>query len=168
MNKDLSIRATLIELVDIARFCPSARNRQPLRYVVSTDPEKTVQIRDCLLFALDFPGWGDLSRENDPLPTSLWLLWTNVPPLQAMISLLLPGPCCLQLLNADLGNACLVQSKKKSLNPCSHCPNSMRSSSCWLSGTRRNRWYWNRSVAGEQELLAGFCGGSPCPETGAF
>lgn len=51
-------RETLIGLVDIARFCPSARNRQPLRYVVSTDPEKTVRIRDCLLFALDLPDWG--------------------------------------------------------------------------------------------------------------
>ena len=51
-------RETLIELVDIARFCPSARNRQPLRYVVSTDQEKTARIRDCLLFALDLPGWG--------------------------------------------------------------------------------------------------------------
>jgi len=49
---------TIIELVDIARFCPSARNRQPLRYVVSTDPEKTARIRDCLLFALDLPDWG--------------------------------------------------------------------------------------------------------------
>ncbi|MFY9799725.1 MAG: nitroreductase family protein [Methanoregula sp.] len=51
-------RETLIELVDIARFCPSARNRQPLRYVVSTDPKITARIRDCLLFALDIPDWG--------------------------------------------------------------------------------------------------------------
>ncbi len=48
-------RETLIGLVDIARFCPSARNRQPLRYVVSTDPQITARIRDCLLFALDIP-----------------------------------------------------------------------------------------------------------------
>jgi nitroreductase len=51
-------KETIIELVDIARFCPSARNRQPLRYMVSTDPEKTARIRDCLLFALDLPDWG--------------------------------------------------------------------------------------------------------------
>ncbi len=51
-------RETLTGLVDIARFCPSSRNRQPLRYIISTDPEHTVKIRSCLLFALDLPGWG--------------------------------------------------------------------------------------------------------------
>jgi nitroreductase len=51
-------RETILELIDIARFCPSARNRQPLRYVVSCEPEETGKIRDCLLWALDLPGWG--------------------------------------------------------------------------------------------------------------
>jgi nitroreductase len=60
-------RETLIELVDIARFCPSARNLQPLRYVVSTDPEKTVRIRDCLMFALDLPDWGGPVKGERPV-----------------------------------------------------------------------------------------------------
>jgi nitroreductase len=60
-------RETLIELVDIARFCPSARNLQPLRYVVSTDPEKTARIRDCLLFALDLPDWGGPVKGERPV-----------------------------------------------------------------------------------------------------
>jgi nitroreductase len=47
----------LRDLIDIARFCPSARNRQPLRYVLSTDPEETVRITDCLAWALDLPEW---------------------------------------------------------------------------------------------------------------
>ena len=51
-------KETIIRLVDIARFCPSSRNRQPLRYVISTDPEQTAKIRSCLLFALDLPDWG--------------------------------------------------------------------------------------------------------------
>lgn len=60
-------RKTLIELVDIARFCPSARNHQPLRYVVSADLERTARIRDCLLFALDLPDWGGPVQGERPV-----------------------------------------------------------------------------------------------------
>ncbi len=51
-------RETIIGLVNIARLCPSARNQQPLRYIVSTDPMQTAKIRSCLLFALGLPDWG--------------------------------------------------------------------------------------------------------------
>ncbi|MDO8842109.1 nitroreductase family protein [Methanocalculus sp.] len=47
----------LRDLVDIARLCPSARNRQPLKYILSVEPEETAQIRSCLLWALDLPDW---------------------------------------------------------------------------------------------------------------
>jgi len=47
----------LVELVDIARFCPSARNRQPLRYVIASSPGDTARIRSCVLWALDLPKW---------------------------------------------------------------------------------------------------------------
>ncbi|HTY51889.1 MAG TPA: nitroreductase family protein [Methanomicrobiales archaeon] len=60
-------RETIIGLVDIARFCPSSRNRQPLRYIVSTDPEETVKIRSCLLFALDLPDWGGPPEGERPV-----------------------------------------------------------------------------------------------------
>ena len=56
-NKRVS-RETILELIDIARFCPSARNRQPLRYAISCETEEANKIRDCLLWALDLPGWG--------------------------------------------------------------------------------------------------------------
>lgn len=51
-------RETLAGLVDTARFCPCSRNRQPLRYIITTDPEKTADISACLSFALDLPDWG--------------------------------------------------------------------------------------------------------------
>jgi nitroreductase len=51
-------RETLTGLVNIARFCPCSRNRQPLRYIVTTDPGRTAEIRSCLSFALDLPDWG--------------------------------------------------------------------------------------------------------------
>lgn len=51
-------REEVIGFVDIARFCPSGRNRQPLRYIVSVEPEITEWINSCLLWALDLPDWG--------------------------------------------------------------------------------------------------------------
>lgn len=60
-------RETIIGLVDIARFCPSARNRQPLKYVVSTDREETGIIRSCLLWALDLPEWGGPREGERPV-----------------------------------------------------------------------------------------------------
>ena len=35
---------TLKEFVDLARLSPSAANLQPLRYILSTDPQKNAQI----------------------------------------------------------------------------------------------------------------------------
>lgn len=58
---------TIIGLVDIARFCPCSRNRQPLRYLISTDPKKTAKICSCLLFALDIPDWGGPKKGERPV-----------------------------------------------------------------------------------------------------
>jgi nitroreductase len=59
-------RDTLMELIDIARFCPSARNRQPLRYVISCEREETLKIRDCLSWALDLPEWNGPGEGERP------------------------------------------------------------------------------------------------------
>ena len=57
----------LRELIDIARLCPSARNRQPLKYIISVEPEETVRFRSCLLWALDLPDWdGPVEGERPP------------------------------------------------------------------------------------------------------
>ncbi|MFC1940572.1 nitroreductase family protein [Chloroflexota bacterium] len=47
---------TLRELVDLTRFCPSGANRQPLKYILSCDPQKN---------ALVFPhlGWAGYLRD---------------------------------------------------------------------------------------------------------
>jgi nitroreductase len=37
-------RETLRELVDLARFCASAANRQALKYIISSDPQKNALI----------------------------------------------------------------------------------------------------------------------------
>ncbi len=60
-------RDQLTGLIDIARFCPSARNRQPLRYIISVDPDQTHAICSLLLWALDLPEWdGPVAGERPP------------------------------------------------------------------------------------------------------
>lgn len=47
----------LLDLVDTARLAPSAANKQPLRYVLCTDPERNQEIFDCLTWAAALPDW---------------------------------------------------------------------------------------------------------------
>jgi nitroreductase len=51
-------RETLVELVDLARFSPSARNAQPLRFILSCEPEKNALIFKHLAWAGYLKGWG--------------------------------------------------------------------------------------------------------------
>jgi nitroreductase len=57
--QDVAITSeTLRELVALARLTPSARNMQPLKYILANQPEKNASIFSCLSWALDLKGWG--------------------------------------------------------------------------------------------------------------
>ncbi len=52
-------RRTLEELVDLARLSPSAANLQPLKYILSCDPQQNARVFPCLAWAgylKDWPG----------------------------------------------------------------------------------------------------------------
>ena len=58
---------TLKELVDLARLSASAANRQPLKYILSCEPEKNALIFPCLRWACylkDWPGPPDGERPS--------------------------------------------------------------------------------------------------------
>lgn len=58
---------TLRGLVELARLCPSASNRQPLRYILSNDPPKNATIFACLAWAgylRDWPGPAEGERPS--------------------------------------------------------------------------------------------------------
>lgn len=55
--------ATLEELVDLAGICPSAANKQPLRFILSTSPQDNAAIFDCLKWAAYLKDW------DGPAPT---------------------------------------------------------------------------------------------------
>ena len=48
---------TLEELVDLARHSASARNLQPLKYILSNDPKVNEKIFETLAWAVDLPDW---------------------------------------------------------------------------------------------------------------
>lgn len=57
--QDVSVdMETLKGLVELARVTPSARNLQPLKYILSNTAEKNAKIFSCLSWALDLKGWG--------------------------------------------------------------------------------------------------------------
>jgi nitroreductase len=49
---------TLKQLVDLARLSPSARNAQPLKYILSCEPEKNDRIFPTLAWAAYLKDWG--------------------------------------------------------------------------------------------------------------
>jgi nitroreductase len=60
--------ATLRELIELATLCPSSGNLQPLRYVLSCDPEKNTKIFQHLAWAGYLADWpGPTQGERDHL-----------------------------------------------------------------------------------------------------
>ncbi|MEJ2067528.1 MAG: nitroreductase family protein [Deltaproteobacteria bacterium] len=48
---------TLVELIGLARCTPSAANRQPLKYILSADPQTNDRIFPCLAWAAYLKDW---------------------------------------------------------------------------------------------------------------
>jgi nitroreductase len=57
-------RETLVELVGLARCTASATNRQPLKYLLSADPERNDRIFPCLYWAAYLQDWKDPPPES--------------------------------------------------------------------------------------------------------
>ena len=59
-------RETLRELVDLARLSASAANRQPLKYILSCEPQKNALIFQCLGWAGALKDWPGPSEGERP------------------------------------------------------------------------------------------------------
>ena len=57
---------TLLELVDLTRLCPSAANRQPLKYLISCDPSQNAGIFAHLRWAAALKDWGGPAEGQRP------------------------------------------------------------------------------------------------------
>ncbi len=56
-EKEPVSETTLRALVDLTRYCPSAANRQPLKFLLSHSPEKNARIFSTLAWAGYLPDW---------------------------------------------------------------------------------------------------------------
>jgi nitroreductase len=59
-------RETLRELVDLGRLSASGANRQPLKYILSHDPQKNALIFPCLAWASYLKDWGGPVEGEQP------------------------------------------------------------------------------------------------------
>ncbi|MFH2034263.1 MAG: nitroreductase family protein [Candidatus Margulisiibacteriota bacterium] len=57
---------TLVELVELARLCPTAANKQPLRFILSCDPADNGRIFPYLKWAGYIKGWGGPKEGERP------------------------------------------------------------------------------------------------------
>ncbi|SHO44189.1 nitroreductase family protein [Desulfopila aestuarii] len=57
---------TLEELVELARLCPSAANKQPLRFILSTAPSDNDAIFTCLKWAAYLTDWDGPAPSEQP------------------------------------------------------------------------------------------------------
>ncbi len=57
---------TLEELVDLARHCASAGNKQPLKYILSTSEQKNNEIFSCLGWAAYLTDWKGPQKKEQP------------------------------------------------------------------------------------------------------
>ena len=59
-------RKTLQELVELTRLCPSAANRQPLKYILSCDADRNAAIFPHLAWAGYLTGWSGPAEHERP------------------------------------------------------------------------------------------------------
>jgi nitroreductase len=59
-------RQTLVHLVDLARFIPSGRNLQPLKYLIAYTPERNDLIFACLSWAGYLKDWNGPTEQERP------------------------------------------------------------------------------------------------------
>ena len=66
-HQDVAIsEETLRELVDLARLSPSAANKQALKYVLSSEPEKNARIFPCFVWAAYLKDWAGPEEGEKP------------------------------------------------------------------------------------------------------
>jgi nitroreductase len=71
-------RQTLRDLVDLARLCPSGSNLQPLKYILSCDPQRNTRIFSTLAWAGYLKDWPGPAHGKRPTAYIIILLDTTI------------------------------------------------------------------------------------------
>lgn len=111
--QDLAIsEETLYELVDLARLCPSARNLQPLRYILSSTPERNEAIFPCLAWAGYLKDWQGPEEGEKPPAYIIVLRDTRIKPYFAEDTGIAAQSIMLGAVEKGLGG-CMIASINK-------------------------------------------------------
>jgi len=115
-SQDVSIEVeTLRELVNLARLTPSARNQQPLKYILSNTAEKNAMIFSCLSWALDLKGWGGPAEGERPSAYIIILGDTEIAKTFGCDHGIAAQTIMLGAVDKDLGGCILASIKKDRL-----------------------------------------------------
>jgi len=113
--EDVSIaRETLRELVDLARLSPSGANRQPLKYILSSDRQRNALIFPTLTWAAQLKGWGGPGEGERPSAYIIILGDTEVSPTANIDHGIAAQSIMLGATEKGLGG-CMIASIKKDM-----------------------------------------------------
>jgi nitroreductase len=113
---------TLLELVDLARLSPSARNAQPLRFILSCEPEKNALIFKHLAWAGYLKGWGGPVEGERPAGYILILGDTEVSPTFGCDHGIAAQSMLLGAVEKGLGGCILGSIQRPALQVALHIP----------------------------------------------
>ena len=113
---------TLRELVDLARLSPSARNAQPLRFILSCDAEKNALIFKHLAWASFLQGWGGPVEGERPAGYILILGDTEISPTFGCDHGIAAQTMLLGAVEKGLGGCIVGSIQRPSLQAALHIP----------------------------------------------
>ena len=106
---------TLEELVELARLCPSAKNLQPLRYILSNTPEKNEAVFRCLAWAGYLKDWQGPEEGEKPSAYIVVLKDTEVKPCFTEDVGIAAQSIMLGAVEKELGGCIIASINKKRL-----------------------------------------------------
>ena len=115
-------RQALVRLVDLARLCPSAANRQPLKYRISWQPDENARVFDCLRWAAALTDWPGPAEGERPGGYVIILGDTRVSKQVRWDDGIAAQSILLAAVEAGLGGCMVGSIDKKSLRAALHLP----------------------------------------------
>lgn len=115
-------RDTLVELVDLARMTASAANRQPLKYILSADPETNARIFPTLAWAAYLKDWPGPAEGERPTAYIVVLLDTTITENPFCDDGIAAQTLLLGAVEKGLGGCIIASVKREELRRALHIP----------------------------------------------
>ena len=160
-------RATLVEFVDMARHTPSAANRQPLKFMVSDQPDDNARIFSHLRWAAALSDWSGPAEGERPTGYIVILGDTAISKQVHWDDAIAAQTILLAATERELGGCMVGSIDREGLRTALGIPGHLEISSCrgpGKAGRGRRCPRWRES--GHASLLAGRSGDSSRAKAG--